>query len=186
MDDKFKSMARPATSRSLREAIQSARLEEAMRLDQTADKRDSEIARLELLKAELQSVFADVPAHDDRFSLTLVPSRPARLWIDVFTYVCVDDENGTYQLVRNSEQGRRTLFSSVNVADMADRITSHMAREIVRRERQEAALLEPSRKDVLAETPAPSSGTGVVAAAFIIGILTGAAGLLAAAWFTLP
>jgi hypothetical protein len=175
MDDKFRSMARPATSRSLREAIQSARLEEATRLDQTADKRDSEIARLELLKAELQSVFADVPAHDERFSLTLVPSRPARLWIDVFTYVCVDDENATYQ-----------LFSSVNVADMADRITSHMAREIVRRERQEAALLEPSRKDVLAETPASGSGTGVVAAAFIIGILTGAAGLFAAAWFNLP
>jgi hypothetical protein len=174
MDDKFRSMARPATSRSLREAIQSARLEEATRLDQTADKRDSEIARL------------DVPAHDERFSLTLVPSRPARLWIDVFTYVCVDDENATYQLVRNSEQGRRTLFSSVNVADMADRITSHMAREIVRRERQEAALLEPSRKDVLAETPASGSGTGVVAAAFIIGILTGAAGLFAAAWFNLP
>ena len=186
MDDKFKSMARPATSRSLREAIQSARLEEAMRLDETADRRDSEIARLELLKAELQSVFADVPAHDDRFNLTLVPSRPARLWIDVFTYVCVDDENSTYQLVRNSEQGRRTLFSSVNVADMADRITSHMAREIVRRERQEAALLEPSRKDVPAETTSSGSGTGVVAAAFIIGILTGAAGLFAAAWFTLP
>ena len=72
--------------------------EEAYRLDETADNRDSEIARLELLKAELQSVFADVPAHDDRFSLTLVPSRPARLWIDVFTYVCVDDENGTYLL----------------------------------------------------------------------------------------
>ena len=69
---------------------------------------------------------------------------------------------------------------------MADRITSHMAREIVRRERQEAALLEPSRKDVIAETTPSGSGTGVVAAAFIIGILTGAAGLFAAAWFTLP
>ena len=188
MDEKFKSMARPATSRSLRDAIQSARLEEAMRLDQTADNRDSEIARLELLKAELQSVFADVPANDERFSLTLVPSRPARLWIDVFTYVCVDDENGAYLLVRNSEQGRRTLFSSVNVADMADRITSHMAREIVRRERQEAAMLEPPRKDdrLLAEATSSGSGTGVVAAAFIIGMLTGAAGLLAAVWFTLP
>jgi hypothetical protein len=132
-------------------------------------------------------VFADVPANDERFSLTLVPSRPARLWIDVFTYACIDEENGAYLLVRNSEQGRRTLFSSVNVADMADRITSHMAREIVRRERQEAALLEPSRRDDrLTEATRSGSGTGVVAAAFIIGILTGAAGLFAAVWFTLP
>jgi hypothetical protein len=187
MDEKFKSLARPANSRSLREAIQSARLEEAMRLDQTADARDSEIARLELLKAELQSVFAEVPTNDDRFAMTLVPSRPARLWIDVFTYVCMDDGNGTYVLVRNGEQGRRTLFSTANVSDMADRITAHMAREIVRRERQEAALLEPSRKDErLAPETKSSSGAGVAAAAFILGILTGAAGLFAAVWFSVP
>jgi hypothetical protein len=188
MDYKVKSMARPATSRSLREAIQSARLEEAERLDQTADKRDSEIARLELLKAELEAVFADIPAHDDRFNLTLVPSRPARLWIDLFSYAAIDETSGAYLFVRNSEQGRRTLFSSANVGEMADRITSHMAREIVRRERQESALLEPPRKDekLVVDDEAAGPGMGVVVAAFVIGIVTGAAGLFAAVWLSLP
>ena len=48
MDDTVKGIARPATSRSLQEAVRKARVEEAYRLDETADLRDSEIARLEL------------------------------------------------------------------------------------------------------------------------------------------
>ena len=100
-------------------------------------------------------MFAEVPANDDRFSLTLVPSRPARLWIDLFTYVAVDEENGAYLFIRNSESGRRTLFSSASVSDMADRITSYMAREIVRRERQEAALSSRCAGGAASPTPAP-------------------------------
>ena len=57
MDETVKALARPAASRSLREAIHKARLEEAEQLDRTADLRDGEIARLELLKAELETVF---------------------------------------------------------------------------------------------------------------------------------
>jgi hypothetical protein len=186
MDETVKSIARPATSRSLREAIKSARVEEAVRLDQAADKRDGEIAKLELLQAELETVFQEVPRHDERFSLVLAGSRPARLWIDLFTYACIDDTNGAYLLVRNSESGRRTLFSSASVAEMADRITSHMAREIVRRERQEAALLDSHRKDEQNEPKPSGAGMGVIVAAFIIGMLTGAGALFASVWFTLP
>jgi hypothetical protein len=187
MEESVKAIARPAASRSLREAIRKARLEEAERLDFSADHRDGEIARLDLLKAELETVFAEIPAHDDRFSLVLVPSRPARLWIDLFTYAAIDDASGAYLFVRNSENGRRTLFSSSNVADIADRITRYMALEIVRRERLEAALVEPERMGRMGGEPA-SSGTamGVVIAAFSIGILTGAAGLVVAVLLSAP
>jgi hypothetical protein len=67
---------------------------------------------------------------------------------------------------------------------MADRITLYVAREIVRRERAEAALLEPlTREEQPQAAPAPARlGMGVVVSAFIIGLLTGAAGLFAAAW----
>ena len=187
MEDSVKAIARPAASRSLREAIRKARLEEAERLDVTADHRDGEIARLELLKAELETVFADIPRQDDRFSLTLVPSRPARLWIDLFTYAAVDDGSGAYLFIRNSENGRRTLFSATTVADMVDRITSHMAHEIVRRERMEAALLEPSPRQKLAMEPESSGPSmGIVLSAFVIGVITGAAGLFAAVWLSVP
>jgi hypothetical protein len=186
MEENAKSIARPAASRSLSEAIRKARLEEAEDLDRTADLRDSEIARLELLKADLETVFAELPPHDDRFNLALVPSRPARLWIDLFTYAAIDEASGAYLFVRNSEEGRRTLYSSTNVADMADRITRYVAREIVRRERLEAALAEAPRIEPLT-TPRPSGiNIGVVIAAFAVGLLAGAAGLFAAVWLTAP
>jgi hypothetical protein len=185
MEERAKSIARPAASRSLREAIRKARLEEAERLDLSADHRDGEIARLDLLKAELEAVFAEIPDHDDRFNLVLVPSRPARLWIDLFTYAAIDDASGAYLFVRNSESGRRTLFSSSNVADIADRITRYMAHEIVRRERIEGALVEPGRLGRIGTELTPSGAAiGVVIAAFAIGILTGAAGLLVAVWLS--
>ena len=178
MEESAKAIARPAASRSLREAVRKARLEEAERLHLSADARDGEIARLELLKAELETVFAELPANDDRFNLVLVPSRPARLWIDLFTYATVDD-SGAYLFVRNSESGRRTLYSSSNISEIADRITRYMAHEIVQRERMEGALAEPGRASRLGLEPAPArSGMGVVIAAFVIGVITGVAGLI--------
>lgn len=185
MDDGAKDFARPAATRSLREAIRKARLDEAERLDRTADDRDGEIARLELLKAELDAVFAEIPSQDDRFNLALVPSRPARLWIDVFTYVAVDDATNAYLFIRNSENGRRTLFSTGNVAEMSDRITRYVAGEIVRRERMESALVERSGP---ARAAAPEQelqlNTRMVILSFIVGLLTGAAGLFAAVWLS--
>jgi hypothetical protein len=187
MEESAKSIARPAASRSLREAIGKARREEAERLDVSADKRDGEIARLELLKADLEAVFAELPPHEDRFNLVLVPSRPARLWIDLFTYAAVDEASGAYLFVRNSESGRRTLYSSVKVADIAERITRYMAHEIVRRERLEAALAESGPAARLGFDPAPArAGAGVVIAAFAIGLVTGVVGLFAAVMLSAP
>ena len=186
MEESAKAIARPAASRSLREAVRKARLEEAERLHLSADARDGEIARLELLKSELETVFAELPANDDRFNLVLVPSRPARLWIDLFTYATVDD-SGAYLFVRNSESGRRTLYSSSNISEIADRITRYMAHEIVQRERMEGALVEPGRASRLGLEPAPArSGMGVVIAAFVIGVITGVAGLIAAVMLSAP
>ena len=50
MDDTVKSIARSAAIRSLQDAVRKARVEEAYQLHDIADRRDSEIARLELLK----------------------------------------------------------------------------------------------------------------------------------------
>jgi hypothetical protein len=188
MDDTVKSIARSAAIRSLQDAVRKARVEEAYQLHDIADRRDSEIARLELLRSELEAVFAEVPGNDDRFTLMLVPSRPARLWIDLFTYGAIDDTSGTYLFIRNSESGRRTIYSTSSVSEMADRITLYMAREIVRRERAEAALLGPlTREEQPAAAPPPARlGVGVVVSAFIIGLLTGAAALFAAAWLATP
>ena len=57
-----------------------------------------------------------------------MPSRPARLWVDLFTYVAVDEGTNAYLFMRNSENGRRTLFRATNVVEAADRITDYIAR----------------------------------------------------------
>jgi hypothetical protein len=185
MDRSAKVLNHPAASRSLREAIRRARLEEAERLDEAADHRDGEFARLELLKSELEAVFADIPKNDDRFSLVLVPSRPARLWIDLFTYVSVDEGTNVYLFMRNSEDGRRTLFRTINVAEMADRIADYVARQIVQRERIEEAIGRTSvpYQDAPSD-PKPKFNARVVVMSFIIGMLTGAVALFAAVWLT--
>jgi hypothetical protein len=119
--------------------------------------------------------------------LALVPSRPARLWIDLFTYVSVEEGTNVYLFMRNSEDGRRTLFRTTNVAEMADRIADYVARQIVQRERIEEAT---GRKSVpyqdAAADPKPKFNARVVVMSFIIGMLTGAVGLFAALWLTAP
>jgi hypothetical protein len=62
-----------------------------------------------------------------------------------------------------------------------------MAQEIVRRERIEAALVEPGRMGSIGAELAPrGAAMGVVIAAFAIGMLTGAAGLLVAVLLSAP
>ena len=79
MEKSAKSIARPAASRSLREAIRKARLEEAERIDRFADHRDGEIARLELLNHDAV-LFRDGLAYfDDTAELIITPDQGARV-----------------------------------------------------------------------------------------------------------
>ncbi|ODS01310.1 hypothetical protein AUC68_00075 [Methyloceanibacter methanicus] len=87
--------------------------------------------------------------------------------------------------MRNSENGRRTLFRATNVVETADRITDYVAGEIVRRERMEAGLLQPAiRPHGTDAEPKPRLNTRMVILSFIVGLLTGAVGLFAAVWLS--
>lgn len=169
-----------APSRSLREAIRDARLREAESLDEIADHRSAELARLEVLKAELEKLFEEVPQADDRFDLVLVPSTPARLWIDLFTAVLFDSSKHVYRLIRNSRHGRKMLAETSDVGDMSDRVVDYVAQQVVMRERELDGLVEPRRH--LAPDPnprRPRTRVGLVIWAFLIGLLTGVVGLFA-------
>lgn len=177
-----KKLDQPATATSLREAIHLARVQEAEELDKSVDRRSTEMARLEVLHAAVEHVFDDIPIEDDRFALALVPSKPARLWIDIMTYVAMDNSGEIYRMIRNEGTGRKVLVESDDVGVMAGRITEYVAREIVARERDtsgfgyDRVLTKPKRR-----------GRGwVIALAFLIGILTGVAGLLAVGWQITP
>jgi len=173
-----KKLDQPATATSLREAIHMARVQEAEELDSSVDRRSTEMARLEMLFVAVEDVFDDIPFEDDRFNLALVPSKPARLWIDIMTYVAMDNSGEIYRMIRNEGTGRKVMVETEDVGVMAGRITEFVAREIVARERHTSGFdydRVPARRK-------RKGRTGLVISAFIIGILTGVAGLLAVGW----
>lgn len=164
----------PATATSLREAIHLARIQEAEDIDKSVDRRSTEMARLEVLHAAVEHVFDEIPIEDDRFALALVPSRPARLWIDIMTYVAMDNSGEIYRMIRNEGTGRRVMVETDDVGVMVGRITEYVAREIVARERAASGF---SYDRVM--TRRKRGGRGVAILAFVIGILAGVAGFLA-------
>lgn len=168
-----------APSGTLREAISEARLEEAQNIDLTMDLRSTELARLEILKTSLEGIFDDIPAGDDRFELALVPSTPARLWIDMFTFVELDSEGELYRFVRNERSGRKVLVESRDSGVVRGRITEYVARQIVARERELSGM---SDMPPLSRKRPRRLRIGLVMSAFVIGVLTGVVGLFAIGW----
>jgi len=173
-----KTIDEPAAATSLREAIHLARIQEAEDLNQSVDRRSTEMARLEVLHAAVEHVFDDIPMADDRFALALVPSKPARLWIDIITYITMDASGEVYRMIRNEGTGRIVLVETDDVGVMTGRITEYVAREIVARERAATGVdyfapREPRRR---------RGHIGRFVMAFIIGLLTGVVGLMAVGW----
>lgn len=166
-------------SQTLRDAIRQARVTEAEKIDAELDSRSAELARLEILRGDLDRLFEEIPGEDDRFELALVPTAPARLWIDMFTYVAMDSAAESYRLVRNDRDGRRVLFESGDVGEMRSRIADYIARKIVERERISSGLADLPRS---ASARKQRSSAGLVFMAFLFGILTGVAGLMALGW----
>ncbi len=179
MESSQSSQRDTATSRSLREVIRQERMREASALDDQAARRSNELARLEVLKASLETVFDEIPESDDRFALALAPSTPARLWIDMFTYVAMDPASQVYRLVRNGRQGHRVLAETRDVTEMAERVMDYIAQQIVARERELEGLAEYERREARPHGKRRGSRVGIAIAAFVIGLLTGMVGLFA-------
>ena len=173
-----KRLDEPATATSLREAIHLARIQEAEDIDQSVGRRSTEMARLEVLHATVEHVFDDIPIEDDRFALTLVPSKPARLWIDIITYIAMDNSGEVYRMIRNEGTGRIVMVETEDVGIMAGRITEYVAREIVTRERAALGFIYDRPRGRRQR----HGRKGRIVLAFIIGLLTGVAGLLALGW----
>ncbi|RME99551.1 MAG: hypothetical protein D6773_12735 [Alphaproteobacteria bacterium] len=168
----------PAQGSSLRAAISKARIEAAEDIDGTIDLRSAEFARLDLLKTALEDLFLEIPPDEDRFELALMPSNPARLWIDMLSYVEMDADCEAYRFVRNERAGRRVIVESHDIGVLRGRIAEYIARQMVARERQLSGLadLPPERRR------RRRSGWGYLLA-FLLGAIAGAVALFAFGWF---
>ncbi len=124
-----------ARVRSLREAVQQARLAEVERDDAIEERRETETTRLELLLDELKPVVDDIPSDDDRFVFAIGRGTSPRLWVDATAHVAVARDGRTYRFVNDTRLGRIVLAESDDKAFLADRVTDHIAARMVERER---------------------------------------------------
>jgi len=182
--------------RNLADAIRRVRTGETERSDVVVELGDAEKARLDLLGEELTAVFADVPSDNETFIFTVANSTPARLWIDMTSFVVMGRDHRTYRFLKDTRLGRTVILESTDIAAVADCITNYVAERIIERERAiEGDWLVkrvtgdvPSRKNRAGQIIAAATSLqdrpnlGWTVAMVLMGVLIGASALFAWAW----
>ncbi|WP_421726546.1 hypothetical protein [Bauldia sp.] len=207
MDNTSDSTGRTGNVRSLESAIRRVRTAEAERSDVVVELRDAERARLEMLVDALRGVLAEIPEGNDSLMVSLAAGVPARLWVDMTGFVVMGRDRRTYRFLKDTRLGRTIILETADVDAMADCVTDYIAERIVERERaieadwvvqrgREPTTLPRREARVRSlESPTPTSPTaqtpdrrshGWIAAAFLLGVLIGVAGLFAYAWLRVP
>ncbi|MDR4308092.1 hypothetical protein IHQ68_15845 [Chelatococcus sambhunathii] len=120
---------------ALREALRRARAEAAEQTDVVVGLRHAEIARLALLREELEPVFAQTPREVDIFDLGLVPGDRPRLFVDMVAFVEMARDKRTYRFMRDGRYGRSTIAESDRVDPIVEAVTAYVARRLIERER---------------------------------------------------
>jgi len=123
----------PSGSR-LVEAIREVKNAAADRDDVVVELREAQKMRLELLAAELQPIFADVP-HDAGFDFAISSGLQPRLWIDAVSHVTMGRDRRQYRFLRDTRLGRVVLAESHEIKPVADQVVRYIAERIVERER---------------------------------------------------
>ena len=173
-----------AAASRLGEAIRDVKNAAADRDDVVVELREAQKVRLELLAAELEPVFADVP-EDAGFDFVISSGLQPRLWIDAVSYVTMGRDRRLYRFLRDTRLGRTVLAESHEMKPVADQVVRYIAERIVERERMlhgdvEAAV-PAARVPAEAAQPAPPakrsrwraflSGLLLVAAGAVVGLV---------------
>lgn len=175
----------------LKDAVREARIDLAERTGVVVDLRNAEAARLQLLNDALDPVFADIPPDVELFDQGLVPGDPPRLWVDMIAHVAMGRDKRVYRFLQDTRYGRRVLAESAEVEEVAAAVTKYVARRLVERERALANDSEPAMqearpalaREARAAPARARSARGRIFGAFVLGLIVGAAALLAIAWF---
>jgi hypothetical protein len=169
----------PVAQPSLREALRRARTASAEKSGVLVELRTAELARLDLLKDELQFLFAQIPQDVDLFDAAIMPGEPARLFVDVLGFVEMGRDKRTYQFFHDTRYGRKLIAETDDVAKIVQAITDYVAHRIVEREKalmSDTVDLKPQVDLRTAkEEPKPekkSSTLALLLVAIVVGLLT--------------
>ena len=186
---------KPAQVPDLKEAVRRARLDDADRAAAQAELRSADYIRLEILSDALAPIFAQVPAEVALFDHGLVAGEHPRLHVDILAYVEMAADKRRYRFVQDARWGQRVIAESDDIRAIIQAVTDYVALRLVEREKALAAaeplrsphgpavVAEPPRPAAVAPTraerPPPGEGASQALLWFVLGAITGAAGLLA-------
>jgi hypothetical protein len=127
--------AEAAAPSPLKAAMHQARVEAAERTSVVVDLRDAEVARLEVLNEALDPLFAEIPPEVDLFDRGISRGETPRLWIDAVAHIAMGRDKRGYRFLHDSRFGRHVLAESHDIADIAQAVTTYVARRLVERQR---------------------------------------------------
>lgn len=135
---------------SLKAALRRARLESAERGDAMDDLRGAETARLDLLREQLEPVFAQLPEDCDLFDLGLIQGEKPRLFIDMIAYVELMRDRRGFRFLQDTRNGRVLLAESGQADAIAQAVADYLARRLIEREKALAAATVPTTQPLRA------------------------------------
>lgn len=102
--------------------------------------------RLDALAQSLRTVYTEIPkvaqARQDAFTFALLPGKPPRFWIDLTSFVVMTDGGQTFHFMKDTRDGRITLFESDSLEDTANAVTDYVAERIVQ-QRSDGRIVDP-------------------------------------------
>ncbi len=175
------------TEQVAREELRHAREAEAAWQDARLAVQDAAVLRLFALEQELRPYVSAMPEAKGFIDLSLVLSHPPRLWIDLSSYVQMDESGRQYELVQETLDSRKVLFASPRLEDMTAFVRRFIAHRVARRHRyiaEDAPLVVEITSAASEKVPNASvSSPAPVWLAWLAGLISGI--LLFAAWIAL-
>lgn len=107
--------------------------------------------RLDALAQSLRSVYTEIPkvaqARQDAFTFALLPGKPPRFWVDLTSFVVMTDGGQIFHFMKDTREGRITLFESDSLEDTADAVTDYVAERIVQ-QRADGVVAAPETPEL--------------------------------------
>lgn len=164
-------------ARKLSDAIREVKNAAADRDDVVVEMREAQRMRLEMLAAELQPVFEEVPSDVENFDFVISSGLQPRLWIDAVSHVTMGRDRRTYRFLKDTRLGRVVLAESTDMKPVADQVTRYIAERLVERQRLMEGGAEPvlpgTDSESIRDKPGSSRGWWAVLSALLI-VLAGA------------
>lgn len=181
MSDQAENQDLTPQSRRLTEVMREVKNAVADRDDVVVELREASRSRLELMAAELEPLFSQVPADIDLFDFTISSGLKPRLWIDAVSHVAMARDRRTYRFVKDTRAGRVVLAENTTIKPVADQVARYIAERLIERERlmdgqptPAVPGLERTEPDTIVRRggwPAFLSGLGLVAAGALVGLI---------------